>query len=37
MINKAEKSLKILIGRNGISAEQKNRLVLINKVYKTNE
>ena len=37
MFTKAKATLKSLLGRNGISLEQKNRLILIDKVYKSNE
>ena len=36
-IDKALKSLEVLLGRNDITLEQKNRLVLINKVYRSYE
>ena len=37
MINEAKQSLKILLDRKDISFEQKNRLILIKKVYETHE
>ena len=37
MIKQAKVSLKTLLSRKGISFEQKNRLILINKVYDANE
>ena len=37
MIKEAKVSLKTLLDRKGISLEQKNRLILISKVYETNE
>ena len=37
MIKQAKESLNALLTRKEISFEQKNRLILINKVYKTNE
>ena len=37
MLKQAKKSLKTLLNRNSISFEQKNRLILINKVFQTNE
>ena len=37
MIKRAKGALKALLNRKEISIEQKNRLILINKVYETNE
>ena len=37
MIKQARESLKVLLVSKGISFEQKNRLILINKVYEANE
>ena len=37
MIKKAKESLKALLSRKEISIEQKNRLILINKVYEADE
>ena len=37
MIKQAKESLKILLGRKEISFEQKNRLIIIDKVYDANE
>jgi len=37
MIKQAKVSLKTLLSRKEISFEQKNRLILINKVYEANE
>ena len=36
-INKAQEALKALLDRKDISFEQKNRLILINKIYQSNE
>ena len=37
MIKQAKQALKVLLSRKEISFEQKNRLILINKVYEANE
>ena len=37
MIKQAKESLKTLLDRKGLSFEQKERLILINKVYEANE
>ena len=37
MIKQAKDSLKLLINRKNISFEQKNRLILINKIYDNND
>ena len=37
MIKQAKEAIKVLLSRKEISFEQKNRLILINKVYEANE
>ena len=36
-IKEAQTALNVLLKRSDLSFEQKNRLELINKIYKTNE